>query len=218
VDDELVTLLLELRLSLRARGDTPRPRLLRVSHPPSLILSRFVELPGVETVLSARDCLAPDRGVLVWLRYEPGGAAAALSPRGDCALTTDEDLRASGVVAGGPLTATLGVRGVRVMPRGGPALSWGWRGLSPGGIVAASLLVEERVVGAAAVLTESTCCFGCRAAVGRVRGGPWGLGGVEPNRGAGVVVVVVVEALVAGRCGAGLQADSREAEGCGLGG
>jgi hypothetical protein len=63
----------------------------------------------------------PDRGVTLWLRYEAGGAAP-LSLRGDCALAIEgADLRATGVVEACPLTATFGVRGVRVMPLAGPA-------------------------------------------------------------------------------------------------
>lgn len=115
-------LFLELRLSVRASGDMPSPRLLLVSHP-SLDLSMLTVLLCAERTLSARDCRGADRGVTVWLRYEAGGPAA-LSPCGDCAPTAEEpDLRASGVVADGPLTATFGVRGVRVMLRGGAALS-----------------------------------------------------------------------------------------------
>ena len=93
--------------------------------------------------LSVRDCRAPDRGVMLLAPSKGGPGVEASPPSGACTLC---GLRAKGVTGVCALAAILGVIGVRLMERAAAALSWGCRGLSPTGILAALAMVERVVV------------------------------------------------------------------------
>lgn len=179
-----------------SKDKTGIPILPRLFSRPSLALSGIGVPFGVVLVLSTRLCLLPERGVIFAVRNEATGGVdtSSLCWPGVVAIVAVWFCvrRPRGVTTGGPLAATLGVKGGRVAALAAAALSCGWRGRSPGGILGsrAALVVVERVA-----VSDSTLWL----LLGRGRSGGRSEGAVTRFRGGGFVLgLLVAVALVRG--------------------